>query len=92
MEPALRAKVDKSLSGGRITSIGVDAVGVFNRNTKVFDVTTLDMISDIRQVRLETKFASLDRLVGSLASRLRYPSAITGSSNMPRLISFCAMP
>ena len=70
MEPALRAKVDKSLSGGRITSIGIDAVGVFNRSNKVFDVTTLDMISDIRQVRLETKFASLDRLVGSLASRL----------------------
>ena len=70
MEPALRAKVDKSLSGGRITSIGIDAAGVFNRSNKVFDVTTLDMISDIRQVRLETKFASLDRLVGSLASRL----------------------
>lgn len=69
-QKALREKVRGSLSGGRIGSFGVDVVGVVNRARQVFEVRTLNMISEIRQVRLETTLASVDRLIGSLSARL----------------------
>ena len=69
-EPVLREKVATSLNGGRVASFGLDAVGVINRNKKVFQLMTLDMISDIRQVKMETELASVERLSGLLSSRL----------------------
>ncbi|MGC6484060.1 MAG: DUF3971 domain-containing protein [Candidatus Puniceispirillales bacterium] len=68
-ESALRQTVKESLDGGRVSSFGIDTVGVINRAEKVFEVSTLDLISDVRQVRLETGFGPIDRLVGSLSAR-----------------------
>ncbi|XDZ64999.1 AsmA-like C-terminal domain-containing protein [Alphaproteobacteria bacterium LSUCC0684] len=69
-EPELRKMITGSVSEGKITSFGLETVGVFNTALQRFDITTLDLIADLRELLFDTGFSSIERLTGRLGSRL----------------------
>ena len=69
-EPELRRMITGSISKGKITSFGIDTVGVIQKSLSRLDVTTLDLIADLRDLSLDTGFASIEKLTGRLNSRL----------------------
>lgn len=69
-DPSLRTKVTNAVQGGTIASLGIETVGVIDRRQQQFEITTIDLVTDMRSLRLETGFASIERLVGTLATRL----------------------
>ena len=79
LEPAVRGMVTGSVRGGNIAALGLEVVGVIDREGRVFRVTSIDMVGEMRSMRLETSFASVDRLVGTLSSRLELSMARGGT-------------
>ena len=79
LEPAVRDMVTGSVQGGNIAALGLEIVGVVDRVARVFRVTSIDMVGEMRSMRLETSFASVDRLVGTLSSRLELSMANGGT-------------
>jgi len=69
-EPELRQMIISSLSQGKISSFGIDTVGVFHKSQRRYDITTLDLIADLSNLRLDKGFASVENLNGRLNSRL----------------------
>ena len=78
-EPTLRDIVTGSIQGGNIAALGLDTVGVIDRRARVFRLTSIDVVTEMRSMRLETAFASVDRLVGTLSSRLELSIAGGGA-------------
>ncbi|MCE2517782.1 MAG: AsmA-like C-terminal domain-containing protein, partial [Alphaproteobacteria bacterium] len=66
----LRTKVRETLGGGQVLSLGLDTVGSLDRNRNVFELTTFDLVSELRGIELNTSFASIENLRGSLGARL----------------------
>ena len=79
LEPRVRDLVRGSIQGGSIAALGIKATGAIDRGARVFRVDSVDMISEMRSMRLETSFASVDRLVGTLSSRLELSMASGGA-------------
>ena len=78
LEPAVRAMVTGSVRGGKIAALGIEIVGTIDRQARVFRVRSIDMVGEMRSMRLETSFASVERLVGTLSSRLELSMAQGG--------------
>ena len=78
-EPGLREMIVDSIEGGIVASLGLETVGVIDRQARSFQVTTIDLVSDMRAMRLETSFASVERLVGTLSSRVELAIGNKGS-------------
>ena len=78
-EPGLREMIVDSIEGGIVASLGLETVGVIDRKARSFQVTTIDLVSDMRAMRLETSFASVERLVGTLSSRVELAIGNKGS-------------
>ena len=68
--PQLRQRMMKTFRGGTLQSLGLNLVGVLYRDQYLFDVSSVDMVADLRSVRFETGFSSIEKIVGSLAARL----------------------
>ena len=79
LEPTVRDMVTGSVQGGNIAALGLEIVGVVDRGARLFRVTSIDMVGEMRSMRLETSFASVDRLVGTLSSRLELSMANGGA-------------
>lgn len=65
----IRQKIDETFNGGKVVSLGVDAVGEWHRDRGLFEVSTFDLVSELRAIELDTSFASIERLQGRLGAR-----------------------
>lgn len=66
----LRTRVGETLRGGQVLSLGLDTVGSLDRDRNVFEITTFDLVSELRGIDLDTRFASVENLKGTLGARL----------------------
>ena len=66
----LRSKFDEMFDGGRVQSIAIDLTARIDHAQRIFTVDTVDMIAELRAIRLNAKVASIENLVGTLGARL----------------------
>lgn len=67
---ALRSSVIETLQGGQVTSLGLDVVGILHRKNAIFEITTFDLVSNLRDLDLHARAPSLRELRGKLGARL----------------------
>ena len=68
--PQLREHLMNIFKGGTLESLGLNLVGVLHRDQYLFDISSVDMVTDLRNVRFETGFASIENIIGKLGARL----------------------
>ena len=67
---AFRDQLDSIFSGGRIDALGLDIAGILKRDIKFFEITDLNLVTDLRGIGMEARMASIDNLTGTLGARL----------------------
>ena len=68
----LRQQFGNLLQGGRIDALGVDLSGVMRRDDNFFEITGLDLVTDLRAIQFKAGMATVDRLEGTLGARLEF--------------------
>jgi hypothetical protein len=74
----LYASMGGHLSGGEVLSLGVDVVGVLERSRNLFEIKTLDLLSELRSINFSAGFLSVRRLTGMLRARLELSIGASG--------------
>ena len=68
----LRQQFGTLFQGGRIDALGLDLSGVLRRDDNFFEVTGLDLVTDLRAIQFKAGMATVDRLEGTLGARLEF--------------------
>ena len=68
----LRQQFGNLLQGGRIDALGVDLSGIMRRDDNFFEITGLDLVTDLRAIQFKAGMATVDRLEGTLGARLEF--------------------
>ena len=71
------------IQGGRVDALGIDLAGVLNRDDNFFEITGLDLVTDLRAIPFKagpfkTELATVDRLEGTLGARLELSLGASG--------------
>ena len=66
------------VQGGRVDALGIDLAGILRRQDNFFEITGLDLVTDLRAIQFQTKIATIDHLSGELGARLELSLASSG--------------
>ena len=69
---ALQQGFGDVFQGGRIDALGLDLSGILNRESNFFEITGLDLVTDLRAIRFKAGMAPVQRLEGTLGARLEF--------------------
>ena len=75
---SLRQQFGTLFQGGRIDALGVDLSGVMRRDDNFFEITGLDLVTDLRAIQFKAGLATVDRLEGTLGARLEFSLGQSG--------------